>query len=255
MTTEAFANIIYNNFLFDITKMLDLCVLYKENAILTKIIQNLFNTEKKYFEDFKLCIRDIIKALETSKRKLRNIFELDSVYNFNDNFTNKISNLNEKTKSNLKEIFEIIYYLTDFVITLNSLADFEPKICDYLFEEKFEVNINELMESTIFNIEDILKEMKNEGHNELTVLVKSKLKMLKQEIAKLFNNIFLNCSVNPMINNIEELAKESQHHHIEKFIKICCEVLEYKRFLCYFEEKFNFSEQVDLVFQLADNYV
>ena len=255
MTPEAFSSIIYNNFLFDIPKVLDLCVLYKENPILSKIIQNLFSTQKNYYQDFKLCIRDIIKAMESSKRKLRNIFELDSVYNFNDNFSNKISTLNDRTQSSLKDIFEIIYYLTDFVITLNDLISFETKICDYLFEEKFEININELMESTLFGIEDILKQMKSEGHNELAVLVKTKLKTLKHEIARLFNNMFLNCSVNPMISNLETSNESEHHQHIEKFIKICCEVLEYKRFLCYFEEAFNFSEQVDLVFQLANKYM
>ena len=90
MTQEAFASIIYNNFLFDIPKILDLCVLYKENPVLSKIVQNLFSAQKNYFQDFKACMRDIMRAVETSKKKLRSIFELDGMYNFNENFSNKI---------------------------------------------------------------------------------------------------------------------------------------------------------------------
>ena len=138
MTQEAFASIIYNNFLFDIPKILDLCVLYKENPVLSKIVQNLFGAQKNYFQDFKACMRDIMRAVETSKKKLRSIFELDGMYNFNENFSNKISSLIASTQRNMKDIFEVFYYLTDFVITLNDLIGFEPKICDILFEEKFE---------------------------------------------------------------------------------------------------------------------
>ena len=77
------------------------------------------------------------------------------------------------------------------------------------------------------------------------------MKMLKHESAKLFNNILINCSVTPMVNNLES-SKLSQQTNVEKFVKLCCEALEYKRFLCFFEETFNMSEQVDLVFQLSD---
>jgi activating signal cointegrator complex subunit 2 len=139
MTQEAFANFIYNNFLFDIPKILDLCVLYKENPVLSKIVQNILGAQKNYYNDFKICMRDIVKAIESSKKKLRNIFELDGIYSFDGNFSNKISNLITRTQKNVKEIFEIVYYLTDFVISLNNLIGFEPKIiCDILLEEKFE---------------------------------------------------------------------------------------------------------------------
>lgn len=62
MSQNAYADLIYNNYLFDIPKILDLCVLYKKNPVLDKIVENLFNTQKNYFEDFKMCIKDIIKV-------------------------------------------------------------------------------------------------------------------------------------------------------------------------------------------------
>lgn len=59
MNVEAFANIIYNNFLFDVPKILDLCVLYKKNPVLPKMIENLFKNQENYFSDFKICVNDI----------------------------------------------------------------------------------------------------------------------------------------------------------------------------------------------------
>lgn len=62
LTPEAFANLIYENFLFDIPKILDLCVLYQNNPVLSKLIENLFNLQPNYFDDFRHCIKDIIKV-------------------------------------------------------------------------------------------------------------------------------------------------------------------------------------------------
>jgi activating signal cointegrator complex subunit 2 len=223
MSPAGFATLIYQNFLFDIPKILDLCVLYRENPILEKIVQNLFSTQTRYFDDFKLCVRDIIKALESTKRKLRNIFELDSVYSLNENFANKISFLNERTRAHLKEIFEVVYYLSDLVQTLNDLVRFEARTCELLFEEKLEHNLNDMMEATVFSIEDILKEMKSQGHDDLTILIASKLKSLKHQSAKLFSNILLTCAVTPVVNSIEETGKSNQFY-AEKFVRLCCEV-------------------------------
>ena len=74
MNQDAFSDLIYNNFLFDIPKILDLCVLYKNNPILEKLIENLFNSQKKYFNDFKLCIKDIVKVDEKKFKSFVTIF-------------------------------------------------------------------------------------------------------------------------------------------------------------------------------------
>ena len=63
LTPEGFAELIYNHFLFDIPKILDICVLYKKNEIVSKMIENIFNLQKNYFNDFKRCVKDIVKVM------------------------------------------------------------------------------------------------------------------------------------------------------------------------------------------------
>lgn len=50
---NAYGDIIYDNFVFDVPKLMDLCVLYgfQNKAILTKMIKNIFTTQPKYAED------------------------------------------------------------------------------------------------------------------------------------------------------------------------------------------------------------
>lgn len=53
MTPSVFGEILYENFLFDIPKLFDLCVLYGEGnkQLLTKMIDNIFTQQPKYNDD------------------------------------------------------------------------------------------------------------------------------------------------------------------------------------------------------------
>ncbi|CAF0807739.1 unnamed protein product [Brachionus calyciflorus] len=251
ISQSVFANLVYDNYLFDIPKILDLCVLYQKNPVLNKIIENLFNSQSRYYDDFKACLKDIIKAIETSKKKLRTIFELDFMYSLSGS---KSVSLSDKISKSLKEILEIVYYLTDFVQTLANLVSIQTNLAQFLFDQKFENNIKDLMETTLFDIGDIINRMRKESelNNETASLIKIKLSALKYQMAKVFSLILQHSLIDPIIENVDTFKTSQQIQSlIDNFVKICCDILDDKRFMCYYEEKFNLSEQIDLVYQVS----
>ena len=74
-------------------------------------------------------------------------------------------------------------------------------------------------------------------------------------MAKLFKKIFEACSITPILKGVdsEEKSTQKHRHYFDVFIKICSHMLEYERFLCYYEEKFKLSESIDIVVQFSDN--
>jgi hypothetical protein len=79
------------------------------------------------------------KAIETSKKKLRDIFELDAEYRVNNTAAlKKKSSLKELVQSRFKEIFEVVYYLIDFFKTLNNLLKVHPKLTEFVFDQKLD---------------------------------------------------------------------------------------------------------------------
>ena len=90
--------------------------------------------------------------------------------------------------------------------------------------------------------------------SETISLVKIKLKRLKYQLTKLFKRIFESCSLTPIINSLE--ASQNQEiieNCIENFVKLCSDLLEHEKFACYYEEKFNLSDQIGLMVQLTNN--
>lgn len=62
---ETFGTIIYEHFLFDIPKLLDLCVLYGRNnrPLLTKMVGNIFEKQPKYEEDWEMMVGMAMESL------------------------------------------------------------------------------------------------------------------------------------------------------------------------------------------------
>lgn len=138
------------------------------------------------------------------------------------------------------------------------------------------------MENTLFYIEDIVNKMIKESHlvvklvflikitflfkvefylicRETGELIKAKLKILKYQLSKLFKFILESGSIKPMIANLDNPAlshdqiKVQEQECLDYFIQVCCDIMEEKRFLCYYEEKFSLSEQISLIAQLTDS--
>jgi hypothetical protein len=80
-------------------------------------------------------------------------------------------------------------------------------------------------------------------------LIKSKLKSLKYEFGKLFNNMLSNSYVSPIMESIDSSNQKIQSC-VDNFVRICHDLLEYPKFLCYYEEKFHLNDQVDLIYQI-----
>ena len=81
-----------------------------------------------------------MQAIDITKKKLRDTFDLDAMYrvDHSKNQQQKSSSLYQRIATNSREVFEYIYYLTDFVYTLNHLIDLQPKLADSLYDAKFE---------------------------------------------------------------------------------------------------------------------
>ena len=68
---DSFGDIIYNNFLFDITRLIDLCTLYHScnHSLLSKMVGNVFARQPRYQDDLKSVLRSVGKELDRVKEE------------------------------------------------------------------------------------------------------------------------------------------------------------------------------------------
>lgn len=65
MSPETFKEIIYEHYLFDIPKLLDLCALYGSGngPLLRKMVANVFKQQPRYQEDWKAMVGLVMETL------------------------------------------------------------------------------------------------------------------------------------------------------------------------------------------------
>ena len=65
MSQKLFANLVYDNYLFDIPRIMDLCTLYNvpdNQPLLKKMISSLFNNQPKFFDDLRMAAQTVSKV-------------------------------------------------------------------------------------------------------------------------------------------------------------------------------------------------
>lgn len=65
LTPEVFGEILYENFLFDIPKIIDICSLFGQTngQILSKMISNIFTHQPKYLDDLRETVPTILQVI------------------------------------------------------------------------------------------------------------------------------------------------------------------------------------------------
>ena len=62
-----YSKIVYDNWIFDMAKLIDIAAVYgkSNNVVVQKIIQNVFDNEKKFVQDFKEAFDTIMGILKS----------------------------------------------------------------------------------------------------------------------------------------------------------------------------------------------
>ena len=120
-------SIIYENWIFDIPKFLDICSIYGSARpdLVKSIIENVFIIEPGYLEDYKNMINEIIKKILPDKA----------------NLINRQRKRDERDLSTLtsdmQEKIDLLMQIYDILKSLKFVVVFFPSECfDYLFYEK-----------------------------------------------------------------------------------------------------------------------
>ncbi|XP_029475339.1 activating signal cointegrator 1 complex subunit 2 isoform X2 [Rhinatrema bivittatum] len=123
ITPSVFGEILYDNFLFDIPKLLDLCVLFGKgnSALLQKMIGNIFTQQPSYYND-----------------------------------------LDETVPTILQELMDIILYLCDTCTTLWAFLDIFPQASQTFQKHDFLSRLASFYELVIPELESVVKKRRFE---------------------------------------------------------------------------------------------
>uniref|UniRef100_T1E6P3 Activating signal cointegrator 1 complex subunit 2 n=1 Tax=Crotalus horridus TaxID=35024 RepID=T1E6P3_CROHD len=244
ITPSVFGEILYNNFLFDIPKILDLCVLFGKGngSLLQKMIGNIFTQQSSYFNDLDEIVPTILQVFSNILRACGLQGEGASA---------NPQKLEERVRMTpkglpLQELKDIVLYVCDSCITLWAFLDVFPLACQTFQKQDFCFRLAAFYELVIPELESAIKKRHHENIRVLSDLWR-RLSHSRKKMVEMFHTVVHQLCLQPIL----ESSCDSIQAYIEEFLQIFTSVLQETRFLRDYDELFPVADDVSLLQQAS----
>ncbi|KAK7080972.1 Activating signal cointegrator 1 complex subunit 2 [Halocaridina rubra] len=241
ITPSVFGEILYDNFVFDICKILDICVLYgpQNQQLISKMIGNIFTNQKNYYSDLADTIPTFISALGNMEEQL-GVAEKDGPL--------ALSSL--RGQMALSDVHNMSIFLNDMLSTLLAFFTCHSPARRYFCDVSFDVRLSACYERVIPAMMDILGEQEGDPREQLwmTSLLK-RIDISRRLLLKMFRLLLdskcfepLKTSEKPNVLLIGEC--------VEKFVQVISTCAGDKIFIVDYSSVYPLADDIEYFKQL-----
>uniref|UniRef100_A0A673H2T5 Activating signal cointegrator 1 complex subunit 2 n=1 Tax=Sinocyclocheilus rhinocerous TaxID=307959 RepID=A0A673H2T5_9TELE len=238
ITPAVFAEILYNNYLFDIPKILDLCVLFgKGNSqLLHKMIENIFTQQPSYYGDLNETIPSISQVFDM-------IIQMCGIQS-EDTGTGQPLKLNaNKCQTAMtmpeEELADLVLYMCDTCTTIHSFLDIFPEACSTFKQHHF---LNRLSSFYEMAVPDLEKAVKKRNFNEsLQEDMWRRISHSRKKMVEIAHLLLQHTCLQPILEGMASC--------IDDLLQNFTAFLQEKRFLADYDEQFSIADDISLLQQ------
>ncbi|XP_063310818.1 activating signal cointegrator 1 complex subunit 2 isoform X1 [Pelobates fuscus] len=244
ITPSVFGEIIYNNFLFDIPKLMDICVLFGKgnSALLQKMIDNIFRHQPSYYQDLDDSVPTLLQVLSSILVVCGVQQDKDSVE------LQKLGEQNRTTPLDMpvEELQDAVIYLCDSTSTLWAFLDIFPASSETLKKHDFLNRLSCFYELCCPELEDAITKRTFEDKGLQSDLWR-RLSHSRKKMLEIFHIILSKTCLQPIL----EHKAENIQPYVEDFLQILTVLLPERRFLCDYDELFPVADDLNLLQQVS----
>uniref|UniRef100_A0A669C0H0 Activating signal cointegrator 1 complex subunit 2 n=1 Tax=Oreochromis niloticus TaxID=8128 RepID=A0A669C0H0_ORENI len=241
-TPAVFGEIIYENFLFDIPKLLDLCVLFgKGNGqLLHKMIENIFTQQPSYYNDLDETVPTVLQVFDTILEKCG--LQCEGATAAEPMKLNAHKKPTAMTMSQ-QELLDIILYLCDSTTTINAFLDIFPAACSSFQSHGFLSSLTSFYETGVPDLEKAIRKRNFDDKS----LQEDLWKRLSHSCRKMVETVHLllhHTCLQPILE-----GRENMQTFAEELLQYFTSFLPEKRFLTDYDEQFPVADDISLLQQ------
>uniref|UniRef100_A0A8D3C7I9 CUE domain-containing protein n=1 Tax=Scophthalmus maximus TaxID=52904 RepID=A0A8D3C7I9_SCOMX len=240
LTPTVFGEIIYQNFLFDIPKIMDLCVLFgKGNSqLLHKMIDNIFTQQPSYYTDLDETVPTVLMVFDSILDKCGLQCEAAAMEPMK---LNEHKQLTAMTMS-LQELVDILLYLCDSTTTIHAFLDIFPAACSTFYSHGFLGRLTWFYETAVPDLEKAVRR-RNFDDKGLQEDLWKRLSHSCRKMVECAHLLLHHTCLQPILEgeNMQTSAEELLQHFTS--------FLPEKRFLSDYDEQFPLVDDISLLQQ------
>lgn len=242
ITPTVFGEIIYENFLFDIPKILDLCVLFgKGNSqLLHKMIENIFTQQPSYYSDLDETVPTVLQVFDTILDKCG--LHCEGATAMEPMKLNAHKQPTAMTMSQ-QDLADLILYLCDSTTTIHAFLDIFPAACTSFHSHGFLGRLTSFYETAVPDLEKALKK-RNFDDKSLQEDLWKRLSHSCRKMVETSHLLLHHTCLQPILEGGENMLTFA-----EELLQHFTSFLTEKRFLSDYDEQFPIADDVSLLQQ------
>ncbi|XP_061586679.1 activating signal cointegrator 1 complex subunit 2 [Cololabis saira] len=241
-TPAVFGEIIYDNFLFDIPKMLDLCMLFgKGNGqLLHKMIENIFTQQPSYYGDLDETVPTVLQVFDTILDKCG--VQCEGAAAMEPMKLNAHKQPTAMTMSQ-QELVDIILYLCDSTTTIHAFLEIFPAACSSFHSHGFLSRLTSFYDTSVPDLEKAVRKRNLEDKTLREDLWK-RLSHSCRKMVEMAHLLLHHTCLQPILE-----GRENMLTFAEELLQYFTSFLAEKRFLVDYDEQFPIADDVSLLQQ------
>ncbi|XP_071340038.1 activating signal cointegrator 1 complex subunit 2 [Trachinotus anak] len=242
LTPAVFGEIIYDNFLFDIPKILDLCVLFgKGNSqLLHKMIENIFTQQPSYYSDLEETVPTVLQVFDSVLDKCG--LQCEGATAMEPMKLNAHKQPTAMTMSQ-QELVDIILYLCDSTTTIHAFLDIFPAACTTFHSHGFLSRLTSFYETTVPDLEKAVRK-RNFDDKSLQEDLWKRLSHSCRKMVETAHLLLHHTCLQPILE-----GRENMQTFAEELLQHFTSFLPEKRFVSDYDEQFPISDDISLLQQ------
>lgn len=247
MSSPFLGNLLYDNYIFTIPIIFDLCQLYgRENAKVTKrIVHGVFTVQPMYSDDLQKSVPCLIKALENVERRfegcVNNASEAVALPEKSNAFV-------EMTLCNLEDL---ILYILDVSSTLTILLKTYSPFVAIFHRDDFMNKIISLYGSTIPEMYKKLDKLASDNEESIPkyIELKHRLDVTRVELLDLYRIIIYE----PILNiqeNMNTIADSEIRDYVDEYLDLLTNAVSEKEFVMDYHQFFSINTDLEVISKL-----
>uniref|UniRef100_A0A3Q3X1R2 CUE domain-containing protein n=1 Tax=Mola mola TaxID=94237 RepID=A0A3Q3X1R2_MOLML len=237
ITPAVFGEIIYDNFIFDIPKILDLCVLFgKGNSqLLHKMIENIFKQQPSYYSDLDVTVPTVLQVFDT-------ILDKCGLHCEGATAMEPMKLSAHKQPTAMTELVDLILYLCDSTTTIHAFLDIFPAACSSFHSHGFLSKMTSFYETAVPDLEKAVR--KRNFDKGLQEDLWKRLSHSCHMLVEIAHLLLHHTCLQPILEGGENLQT-----YAEELLQHFTSFLTEKRFLSDYDQLFPIAEDVSLLQQ------
>ncbi|XP_061622920.1 activating signal cointegrator 1 complex subunit 2 [Phyllopteryx taeniolatus] len=242
ITPAVFGEVLYENYLFDVPKMMDLCMLFgKGNAqLLHKMIENIFTQQPSYYRDLDDTVPTILEVFDTIEEKCG--LHCDAAAAAQPMKLNARKQLTAISMTQ-QDFVDIVLYLCDTSSTLHAFLNVFPAACATFHSHSFLCRLTSFYESVVPDLEKALKK-RNFDDKSLREDAWRRFSHSCRRMLETAHLLLHHTCLQPILEGVENMQTFA-----EELLQHFTSFLSEKRFLCDYDKLFPIAEDVSLLQQ------